>query len=210
MKKSTASKKKAPSKPKRERVEHLTAEGEASGTKPGKAEPEAEDSKKPKNAAKFQIGENVVYPLQGVGKIEEKIKREFKGKLITYYKIYIEATDMTLLLPVDKLDSLGLRPIISKNDAKKALHSMADKDEPLTSDWRMRYQNNLTLLKTGGILDIAFVVRSLYHRSKVKELPILERRLYDNALKLMIDEISLALDRPKDEVENLLHSRLES
>ncbi|MEM9424590.1 MAG: CarD family transcriptional regulator, partial [Spirochaetota bacterium] len=124
--------------------------------------------------------------------------------------IYIGATDMTVMLPVEKVNELGLRAIVPKEDAEKALLSMSDKNEPLTSDWKLRYQNNLDLLKEGGVMDIATVVRSLYHRSKVKELPILERKLYDNALKLMVDEVSLALEREKQEIEDLLHTRLEN
>jgi len=63
-------------------------------------------------------------------------------------------------------------------------------------------------LKKGSIIDIANVVRALYHRSRIKELPILERKLYDSALKLLIDEISFSLEKPKDDVETLVFSRL--
>jgi CarD family transcriptional regulator len=69
---------------------------------------------------------------------------------------------------------------------------------------------NLDLLKKGSVRDIASIVRSLYHRSKVKELPILERKLYDSALKLLVDEVSFSLRKQKDEVENLIFTRLES
>ena len=69
---------------------------------------------------------------------------------------------------------------------------------------------NVDLLKKGSVLDIATVVTTLYHRSKIKELPILERKLYDNALKLLIDEISFSLDKSKDDVEQLVFSKLES
>jgi CarD family transcriptional regulator len=68
----------------------------------------------------------------------------------------------------------------------------------------------MDLLKKGSIMDIATIVRSLYHRSKVKELPILERKLYDSALKLLEDEISCSLKKQKEEVENIIFTRLES
>jgi CarD family transcriptional regulator len=74
----------------------------------------------------------------------------------------------------------------------------------------MRYQMNLDLLRKGTVLDIAMIVRSLYTRSKVKELPIMERKLYDSALKLFQDELSVSLGRPKDEIEHLIHQKLES
>ena len=73
----------------------------------------------------------------------------------------------------------------------------------------MRYQMNLELLKKGSIRDIASIVRSLYHRSKVKELPILERKLYDSAMKLLEDEISISLKKPKEDVQNMILARLD-
>ena len=68
---------------------------------------------------------------------------------------------------------------------------------------------NLDLLKSGSILDIATVVRTLYHRSKIKELPILERKLFDNALHLLIDELSISLHKEKSAVQKLIFSKLE-
>jgi CarD family transcriptional regulator len=68
---------------------------------------------------------------------------------------------------------------------------------------------NLDLLKKGSVRDIASIVRSLYHRSKVKELPIQERKLYDSALKLLEDEVSISLRKSREEVEGMIFSRLE-
>jgi CarD family transcriptional regulator len=68
---------------------------------------------------------------------------------------------------------------------------------------------NLDLLKKGTIGDIAAIVRCLYHRSKVKELPILERKLYDSAKKLLEDEIAEAFGISEKEVEAMLHAKLE-
>ena len=78
----------------------------------------------------------------------------------------------------------------------------------MTADWKLRYQMNLELLKKGSIQDIATVVRTLYRRSTVKELPILERKLYDSALKLLIDEASLSLAKSKEEMEKLIFSQM--
>ena len=79
----------------------------------------------------------------------------------------------------------------------------------ITSDWKLRYQMNLDLLKKGTIKDIATIVRCLYNRSKVKELPILERKLYDSAKKLLEDEISFALGKSAKEIAEAIHLKLE-
>jgi len=157
----------------------------------------------------FQIDQKVVYPSQGVGIIKDIVQKKFKDSKIPYYIIYLEVTDMTIMVPVDKALELGVRSTVSRDEAMKALELISEDYEPIPSDWKMRYQMNLDLLKKGSIRDIASIVRSLYHRSKVKELPILERKLYDSALKLLEDEISISLRKSKDEVQNMIFSRLE-
>ncbi len=158
----------------------------------------------------FKIRQQVVYPTQGVGRVEKIEEKEFKGKAILYYVIYLEVSDMTVMIPVDKAEELGLRAIVAPEESKKALELISRDYEPVSADWKMRYQMNVDLLKKGDVTDIATVVTALYHRSKIKELPILERKLYDSALKLLIDEVSFSLEKPKDEVEQLIFSRLEA
>ena len=160
-------------------------------------------------AAPFQVNQKVVYPLQGVGQIMSITERVFKGKPTQYYQIFLPVTDMTVMIPVAKAVDLGIRCIVPKEKAHQAFEIIASDFEPVTADWKMRYQMNLDHLKSGDITDIALVVRNLYHRSKVKELPILERKLYDSAMKLLIDEISFSLDLHVSEVEKIVHEKLE-
>ncbi len=159
---------------------------------------------------RYQVKQEVVYPLHGVGQVLRIEERPFLDKKLLYYIIYIEVSDMTVMVPVDKADSLGIRPIVERKESAKALKLISDSYEPVPTDWKMRYQMNLDLLKSGSIIDIATVVRTLYHRSKIKELPILERKLFDSALRLLIDEVSLSLEKSKDEVERIVFERLES
>ncbi|MDR3145889.1 MAG: CarD family transcriptional regulator [Treponema sp.] len=158
----------------------------------------------------FQTGQKIVYPSQGVGIINSIEEKEFKNQKILYYVIYLEVSDMTIMVPTEKAEELGIRPIVPREEAERALELIGEDFEPIPSDWKLRYQMNLDLLKKGSIRDIATIVRSLYHRSKVKELPILERKLYDSALKLLEDEVSFALNKPREEVEALIFARLET
>jgi len=168
-----------------------------------------EDKSAVNAAAPFQVNQKVVYPLQGVGQIMAITERAFKGKPTQYYQIFLPVTDMTVMIPVAKAVEIGIRSIVPREKAQEAFNIIASDFEPVTADWKMRYQMNLDHLKSGDITDIALVVRNLYHRSKVKELPILERKLYDSAMKLLIDEIAFSLDIPVAEVESIVHERLE-
>lgn len=160
-------------------------------------------------AVEFKVDQRVVYPSQGVGRITSITEKKFKDAAVLYYIIYLEFSDMTVMVPVDKARDLGIRPIVPKDEALKALNFIAEEYAPIPSDWKLRYQMNLDLLKKGSVMDIASVVRSLYHRSKIKELPILERKLYDSALNLLQDEVSFSLSKPKEEIAEIIRQKLE-
>ena len=160
-------------------------------------------------ATKFKVDQKVVYPSQGVGIVKDVFEKTFKDNTVLYYKIYIEASDMVVMVPVDNAENLGIRQIVSAKEAQEALNLLSDDFEPITSDWKLRYQMNLDLLKKGTVKDIATIVRCLYNRSKVKELPILERKLYDSAKKLLEDEIAFALGKSSKEIEAEIHTKLE-
>ena len=155
------------------------------------------------------MGQQLVYPLQGVGQVRNIEERPFRDQTLLYYVVYLEVSDMTIMVPVDKADELGIRAIVPRTEARSALTLIGEDYEPIPTDWKLRYQMNLDLLKAGAVSDIATVVRALYHRSRIKELPILERKLYDSARSLLVDELSFSLGKEKAKVEELINSRLE-
>ncbi len=158
----------------------------------------------------FSLGEHVVYPLQGVGIIRKIEERTLRGNTVMYYEIFLDISDMTVMVPVDKADELGIRQIVKPNEATKAIEGISNKLEQVPVDWKARYQMNVDLLKQGSIASIAKVVQILYHRSKIKELPVQERKLYDSALRILIDESSLSLGKPREDLEALIFSKLEN
>ena len=162
-----------------------------------------------KAKTEFSIKQIVVYPSQGVGEITDIFKKEFKGEQVYYYKIHIPVSDMYIMVPVEKAKGMGIRCIVGKEQAQKAIDLLSEEFETPTSDWKLRYQQNMDLLHSGSVEDIAAIVRCLYHRSKIKELPIMERKLYESAKKLLEDELSYSLGKTNKEVEAMLHAKLE-
>jgi CarD family transcriptional regulator len=183
--------------------------GAAKVAKAAAPKPPPRPARIPRSKLRYKKNQQIVYPLQGVGKVISIEERPFRAIRLLYYIIYLEVSDMTVMVPVERADELGIRPIVDKRESQKALKLISEDYEPIPADWKLRYQMNLDLLKKGSVLDIATVVRALYHRSRIKELPILERKLYDNALRLLVDEISFSLDKSKVEVEALVMSKLD-
>ena len=196
---------KAPAKPAAKPEPKKPAPKPAPKPEPKKPAPKAPAKKLPT----FAVNEHVVYPIQGVGEIQAIEKRMFRENEVLYYDIYFETPDMTVMVPVENAESIGLRKIVSSKEALKALELLNKEYEQANTDWKTRNQQNLDLLKKGTISDIAQVVKTLYDRSTSKELPIQERKLFDNASKLLIDEISLALKKSKKESETMIFEKLE-
>lgn len=99
------------------------------------------------DTTEFNINQRIVYPSQGVGKIIEIQEKQFKDNKTLYYIIYLEFSDMTVMVPVDKARELGIRPIVQMSEAEKALDFISEEYAPIPSDWKLRYQMNLDLLK---------------------------------------------------------------
>lgn len=157
----------------------------------------------------FSVKEMVVYSGQGVGIVNEIIKKEIDGEKLDYYVIYLAESDMTVLVPTSKTNELGIRQIVSEEQAKEALDFLSEEYEAAPIDWKARYQMNMELFKSGDIKNTAMVVKTLYKRSKIKELPIQERKLYDSSYRILQDELISALKSTKQEIERLIHAALE-
>ena len=160
-------------------------------------------------STEYKIGEHIVYPLQGVGLIQDIKEREVRGEKTLVYVIYFDISDMTVSIPVDRVSEVGIRGLVSPTAASKALASISSKYEPVNVDWKARYQMNVDLVKEGSIGSIVKVVQGLYHRSKIKELPVQERKLYDNAIRLLIDECSFSMHKKPEDIEKTIFNNLE-
>jgi CarD family transcriptional regulator len=157
----------------------------------------------------YSEGAKVVYPLHGVGVISSIEDKTVLGETRSYYVIKLAISDMTVMIPVKKSDDLGLRLIVSDRDANKALKVIGAETTEMEEDWKSRYQQNFEKIKSGSILNVAEVVRNLFHRNKVKELSIMEKKLYENAYRLLVDEISYVKDLKREEVQSLVAEGLE-
>ena len=156
----------------------------------------------------YKIGDKIVYPMHGVGKINAIEKKAVLGVKKEYYLVTIDNSGMEAMIPVEKGDEIGIRPVISKNEVKKVLNVIEKGESKIEDDWKLRYQNNIDKVKSGSIFQVAEVTRDLYKRGQGKELSIMERKLYENAYNLVVHEISLAKDIDLEDAGNMISESL--
>jgi CarD family transcriptional regulator len=166
--------------------------------------------KEKKRSRMYKLGSKVVYPLHGVGVINSIEDKTVLGETRSYYIIKLAISDMTVMIPTERSDQLGLRLIVTDHDVRKALKIINSEKADMDEDWKTRYQHNFEKIKSGSIFDVAEVVRNLFHRNKIKELSIMEKKLYENAYRLLVDEISYVKEMEKEEVQNLVSEKLEN
>ena len=146
----------------------------------------------------------MVYPMHGVGKIADIATKLVLGKKKKYYVVDLINSKMTAFLPVDQADKIGLRHIIQKKDVQKVLKLLKEEYVEVDEDWKIRYQNNMLKVKSGSIQSVAEVTRNLYKRARDKELSIMERKLYELAYSLVINEVALAKGVDLEEASSLI------
>ncbi len=148
----------------------------------------------------FQVGDRVVYPMHGAGTIISIEEKEFLGEKKSYYIMEMPLGEMRVMVPLDKVENLGLRYIISAREAEDVLQELAGEQEQSSKNWNRRYRANVEKIKTGDIFSVGEVVRSLSRREMEKGLSTGEKKLLNNARQILVSELVLAQDSSEQAV----------
>jgi CarD family transcriptional regulator len=141
----------------------------------------------------FKIGDLAVYPAHGVGRIESIEGREISGNKQDFYIMKILENDMIIMIPVDNVESVGLRDIIDKAEVTKVYDIMKQRDIPADNQtWNRRYREYMEKIKTGSVYEVAEVLRDLYLLKVDKDLSFGERKMLDTAQSLLLKELAIA------------------
>lgn len=157
----------------------------------------------------YKVNSYVVYPMYGICKVTGVSKNKVNSRLVECYVLECEGENITLKVPTNRAKEYRIRKIISKNEAANFLNLLQTKPHEIENNWKLRYNENEEKLKSGNIKDTIDVARSLFTRNKIKELSASEKRLYEKAYTFIVNEISIALKKDKDEIEDIVSNALE-
>ena len=153
----------------------------------------------------FKVGDRVVYPHHGAAVIMKKEKRKAPtGEQKDYLVLRMAHGEMTLAVPVDKAEEVGMRPPISTEDVEDVLRLLAKRDVREPSNWSRRFKNHQEKLKSGDVYQVAEVVRNLALREQARGLSAGEKSMLERARVILASELSIAWDVPEEQaVERL-------
>jgi CarD family transcriptional regulator len=156
----------------------------------------------------FIVGEKVVYPVHGAGVIEGIEQREVLGNYRSYYILRLYVGDMRVLVPVDGVERVGMRRVCGMDKLDEVRLILRDVASPWEDNWNRRYRLNMDKIKSGDICQLAEVVRNLMCRDLLKGLSTGEKKMLDNARKILMSELALAAGTEPAAVEEQLFAEL--
>ncbi|TWH45494.1 CarD family transcriptional regulator [Sporomusa sp. KB1] len=153
----------------------------------------------------FQIGDKIFYPMHGGGIIEKIEEKEIFGQTQLYYVVNIPHRNMQVMLPLDKTEKLGMRPIVDPDtldDVLSTFHSGETETASMNDTQRQRL--NMSKIKTGDICEEVAVIRDLLRIKNKRKLGMADKNMLDNARQILISEVVLVKDIPLDQATHLL------
>ncbi len=153
-------------------------------------------------------GNKVIYPSQGPCLIGPVIKKVIDGRPVSFYQLaLLDDSGGELFVPVDKVQTIGIRPLLNMSDVPKVLCQL--KGPPRTDkDWKQRAYDNFKLLASGSAFDLAEIVKSLTKLGERKTLSFRESQTLEKARKLLIGEISEVTGETKNVAEEQINNAL--
>jgi CarD family transcriptional regulator len=161
-----------------------------------------------KGTGLYQVGDKVVYPHHGAGTVVKREVREVLGEQREYLTIQILHNDMTVQVPADNAEKVGLRTVIDEDQVTQVLKYLTNGGTEMPKNWNRRFKHNRDKMKTGDIFELAEVVRNLALRDHEKGLSTGEKQMFVKAKKILASELMYAKDMSEEECSEWLEGVL--
>lgn len=149
----------------------------------------------------FQVGDKIVHPMHGAGVIDEITTRKINGVVRDYYILKLPVGGMLVMVPTENSEGIGMRPVMTPAEADRILDALPGMEVDADPNWNRRYRENMVRLKSGDLLEVARVMKSLMLRDGERGLSTGERKMLHSAKQILISEIVMAEGSSYEDVE---------
>ena len=156
----------------------------------------------------FKVGETVVYPHHGAALIEAIEERMLQGVKKTYLRLKVAQGDLTVLVPSDNAEIVGVRDVVGQEGLDKVFEVLRAPHTEEPTNWSRRYKANLEKLASGDVNKVAEVVRDLWRRDQERGLSAGEKRMFAKARQILVGELALAENTDDEKAETILEEVL--
>ena len=152
----------------------------------------------------YSVGDHIVHPMHGAGEIREIVNKRVCGSEQDYYVLKLPVGDMVVMVPVDRCDMIGVRPVVEPEEANRILNIFPDLEVAMTQNWNKRYRENMEKIKSGDLYSVACVVKGLLCRDNERGLSTGERKMLHTAKQILISELVVSLKSDFEYIEEKL------
>ncbi len=156
----------------------------------------------------FHIGDKVVYPNHGVGTIEQISSRTIGASVEQFYLLKIKSSSLKVMVPFHNVGAVGLRRVVRNGEVQKILDYLTDGECANNADWKDRFKENSDKMRTGSLLEVAAVLKSLLVLAQSKPLSFREKKMLERARYLLVSELAMAKNWEEFQVEQMLSKAL--
>ena len=156
----------------------------------------------------FHIGDKVVHPMHGAGVIDGIVTEKIGSAAQDYYVFKMPVGGLVLKIPVSTSQVIGLRDIVSAEEANALIGAIASMDVDMTSNWNHRYRENMDRLKSGDLYSVAYVIKGLTQRDNERGLSNGERKMLHTARQILVSELVLSLGTDSRDVEDRINAAM--
>lgn len=140
----------------------------------------------------YQVGETVVYPHHGAARIIDIRQRKVRGEEKTYLELEVAQGDLTILVPADSVEYIGVRDVVDTEGLEKVFTVLRAELVEEPTNWSRRFKANQEKIASGDVMKVAEVVRDLSRRDTDRGLSAGEKRMLAKARQILVSELALA------------------
>jgi len=156
----------------------------------------------------FQVGDKIVHPMHGAGIVDSIVTKKVNGVVRDYYIMKLPVGGMLVMIPTAHSTEIGVRPIVEPVEADKILNAIPSIPVEIDSNWNRRYRENMARIKSGNLLEVAKVIKSLKRRDEDRGLSNGERKMLHVAKQILISELVLSKSSSYEEMEKSINRAL--
>ena len=156
----------------------------------------------------YKIGDKVVYPNHGVGVIDQISYGVLNGRTERYYMIRIVSSGLRVMVPQSNAETVGLRSVIRSTESSKVLGFLERGKLNSHPDWKHRFKENSERMRTGSLIEVAYVLKNLIALHQAKPLSFREKKMLERARYLLVSELAMARNCEEAKIEQVLTEAL--
>ncbi len=155
----------------------------------------------------FKTGDKVIYPNQGIAVIES-VAAAGENEGAEFYRLRLLAKSTLVMVPVEKAEEVGLRPIMTEGDVERVFDILERGPVNEHVNWKTRFKDNSDRMKSGSPMEVAGVLKGLHYLDQKKSLSFREKRMFDRAHQLTVTELAEVADESLEDVERKVKEAL--